>query len=50
MYTGAVFLDEQEFPISVLGGRQLQEILLGVRWLETKRLVADFPARVLTLG
>ncbi len=36
--------------ISALGGDELQDILLGVRWLQTKRLVADFPAGVLTLG
>ncbi|MEH1940456.1 MAG: hypothetical protein V7L01_09600 [Nostoc sp.] len=43
-------LDEEEFMISALGGDELQDILLGVRWLQTKRLVADFPAGVLTLG
>jgi predicted aspartyl protease len=40
----------QEFTIEVLGGDELENILLGVRWLQTKRLVADFPAGVLTLG
>jgi predicted aspartyl protease len=50
LYQGNVLLDAEEFAIPILGGNELQEILLGVRWLETKRLVADFPARLLTLG
>ena len=50
LYEGTVLLDGEEFIIEVLGGDELQDILLGVRWLQTKRLVADFPAGVLTLG
>ena len=50
LYEGTVLLDGQEFTIPVLGGDELEDILLGVRWLQTKRLVADFPARVLTLA
>ncbi|MBW4505353.1 MAG: aspartyl protease [Scytonematopsis contorta HA4267-MV1] len=50
IYEGAVILDGQQFTIEVLGGDELQDVLLGVRWLETKRLVADFLAGVLTLG
>ncbi|MBN3873043.1 MULTISPECIES: aspartyl protease [unclassified Nostoc] len=50
LYQGAIFLDGEEFTIEVLGGDELQDILLGVRWLQTKRLVADFSAKVLTLG
>ncbi|NEU75601.1 aspartyl protease [Hassallia byssoidea VB512170] len=50
LYQGSVLLDEQEFAIPALGGDELQDILLGVRWLQTKRLVADFPGGVLTLG
>ncbi len=50
LYQGTILLDEEEFIISVLGGDELQDILLGVRWLETKRLLADFPAGILTLG
>ncbi|BAZ84102.1 hypothetical protein [Dolichospermum compactum] len=42
--------DEEELIIPVLGGNELQDILLGVRWLQSKRLVADFTAGVLTLG
>jgi predicted aspartyl protease len=50
LYQGSVFVDEEEFAIPVLGGDELQDILLGVLWLQTKRLVADFPTGVLTLG
>lgn len=50
LYEGKVLLDADEFVIPVLGGDELEEILLGVYWLQIKRLVADFPAGVLTLG
>ncbi|WP_392533478.1 aspartyl protease [Nostoc sp. C117] len=50
LYEGTVLLDGEEFTIEVLGGDELDNILLGVRWLQTKRLVADFPAGMLTLG
>jgi predicted aspartyl protease len=50
LYQGTVLLDGQEFTIPVLGGDELEDILLGVPWLQTRRLVADFPAGVLTLG
>jgi predicted aspartyl protease len=50
LYQGTVFLDEEELIIPVLGGNELQDILLGVRWLQSKRIVADFTAMVLTLG
>ena len=50
MYQGTVLLDAAEFTIPALGGDELQDILLGVLWLQTKRLVADFPAGLLMLG
>ncbi len=50
LYQGGLLLDEEEFMISALGGDELQDIVLGVRWLQTKRLVADFSAGMLTLG
>ncbi len=50
LYEGNMLLDEQQFTIEVLGGEELESILLGVNWLQIKRLVADFPAGVLTLG
>jgi len=50
LYEGTVLLDEQQFIIEVLGGDELESILLGVNWLQLKRLVADFSTGVLTLG
>ena len=50
LYEGNVLIDGEEFTIPVLGGDELEDILLGVYWLQTKRLVVDFPAGLLTLG
>lgn len=50
LYEGNILIDGEEFTISVLGGNELEDILLGVYWLQTKRLVVDFAAAVLTLG
>jgi len=49
MYQGIVVLDGEEFTIPVYGGDEIQEILLGVRWLQFKRLIADYSGGVLTL-
>lgn len=50
LYEGTVLLDGQDYTIEVLGGDELEDILLGIPWLQTRRLLADFPAGVLTLG
>ena len=50
VYQGTVVLGEEEYIIPILGGDDLKGILLGVNWLQLKRLVADFPTGVLTLG
>ncbi|WP_348535484.1 hypothetical protein [Komarekiella delphini-convector] len=50
LYQGNVLLDGEDFAIPALGGDEMQDILLGVRWLQIKRLVADFSAGILTLG
>jgi len=44
-----VAIDEEEFTIPVLAGSRVKEILLGVRWLQFKRLIADYSGGVLTL-
>jgi len=36
------------FTIEVLGGNELINVLLGVWWLQTKRLVVDCPMRVIS--
>jgi predicted aspartyl protease len=50
VYAGTVELDEQQFNIPVLAGDAISEVLLGLPWLRTRRLIVDFPAGVLTLG
>jgi predicted aspartyl protease len=50
LYEGTVVIEGEEFTVEVLGGNELVNVLLGVLWLRTKRLVVDFPRGVLTLG
>ena len=49
IYLGRVRIDGQDFDIPVNVGAGIPEILIGRRWLKTRRLVADMPAGVLTL-
>ncbi|KOR36925.1 aspartyl protease [Planktothricoides sp. SR001] len=49
VYEGIILIDREEFIIPVLGGDDIKEILLGVRWLQFKRLIADYSGGVLTL-
>jgi predicted aspartyl protease len=49
-YSAKAILDEEEFEITALAGDEIPNILLGLRCLETKRLVVDFPTKVLILG
>ena len=50
LYGGKIVIEDEEFAVEVLGGNELNNILLGVLWLQTKRLVVDFPMGILTLG
>lgn len=50
VYQGNVYFDGQQLIIPVLAGRQITEVLLGLPWLETRRLVVDRKAGVLRLG
>ncbi len=50
VYGGKVILDGQEFEIPVVATQAIDDYLFGLRWLRTRRLVADLPAGVLTLG
>ncbi|MGK7875259.1 MAG: aspartyl protease [Xenococcaceae cyanobacterium] len=50
LYEGVVCLDGQELTVPVLGGTQITEVLIGLPWLETRRLVVDRKAGLLTLG
>ncbi len=49
-YEGTVMFDGQEVIIPILGGEEISEILLGLPWLETRRLVVDRKAGLVTLG
>lgn len=42
VYTGRVIIDGQEFEIPVFAGDEIQEILLGSRWLKLFILVANY--------
>ena len=48
-YAGRV-LDRAEFDILVHVGEGLMEVLFGLKWLKTRRLVVDMASGVLTLG
>ncbi len=50
LYKGAVIIEGEEFTVDVLGGERLENTLLGVFWLRTKRLVVDYSSGILTLG
>ncbi|AFY34709.1 hypothetical protein [Calothrix sp. PCC 7507] len=46
VYIGRVIIDSQEWEIPVFAGDEIQEILLGSRWLKLFILVANYPAFV----
>ncbi len=50
IYAGTISLDGQDFTIPVIAGDDIAEVLLGLPWLLTRRLVVDFPSHLLTLG
>lgn len=50
LYEGTVIIDGQELTIPVLGGTEITEVLLGLRWLENRRLVVERKAGLLTLS
>lgn len=50
LYQGAVVFDSQKVIIAVVGGEEITDLLIGLPWLETRRLVVDRKAALLTLG
>lgn len=50
LYEGRVIFDGQELTITVVVGNEIPGILIGLRWLENRRLVVDRKAGLLTLG
>ncbi|MBD2437793.1 aspartyl protease [Nostoc sp. FACHB-110] len=49
VYSGRVIIDNQEWEIPVFAGDEIQEILLGSRWLKSFILVADHSQNRVTL-
>jgi predicted aspartyl protease len=49
IYAGTVFFDDQEMTISVVGGREFTHVLMGLQWLNNRRLVVDRKMDLLTL-
>lgn len=48
-YQSTVSFDAQELTIPVLGGEEITEVLIGLRWLQDRRLVVDRKAGLFTL-
>ncbi|HIK04577.1 MAG TPA: aspartyl protease [Trichormus sp. M33_DOE_039] len=49
VYSGRVIIDNREWEIPVFAGDEIQEILLGSRWLKSFILVADYSQNRITL-
>ncbi len=49
VYIGRVIIDNQEWEIPVFAGDEIQEILLGSRWLKLFILVANYSQNKVTL-
>jgi predicted aspartyl protease len=49
LYAGTVVMEGEEFAIPILAGKGLGEVIIGMQWLEDRRLVVDKKAGVLTL-
>jgi predicted aspartyl protease len=50
LYEGTVFMDGQECTIPVLCEKEITEVLTGLQLLETRGVVVDSQAGLLTLG
>jgi clan AA aspartic protease len=49
VYSGRVIIDDQEWEIPVFAGDEIQEILLGSRWLKLFILVANYSQNIASL-
>ena len=49
IYAGTVFFDNQEMTIPVIGGDEFTQVLMGLQWLNHRRLVVDREMDLLTL-
>ena len=50
VYEGTVSFDGEELTIPIFAGEEITEVLIGLPWLEYRRLVVDRKAGLLTLG
>lgn len=50
LYEGSVLFDSQELTFPVVVGDGVPEVLIGLPWLETRRLMVDRKIGLLTLG
>lgn len=48
-YEGKVNFDGEELTIPIVGGDEITEVLIGLQWLEYRRLIVDRQANLLTL-
>ncbi len=49
LYEGKVNFDGEEVIIPIVGGDEITEVLIGLQWLEHRRLIVDKQANLLTL-
>jgi predicted aspartyl protease len=49
LHAGTVFFDEQEMTIPVIGGEDFTGVLMGLQWLQHRRLIVDRKRDWLTL-
>lgn len=49
IYQGKVNFDGTELTIPIVGGDEINEVLIGLKWLENRRLVVDRQTNILTL-
>jgi len=49
IYEGRVIVDNREFIVPVHVGKDLPEIIIGVKWLKLMRFNADYQQGILTL-
>ncbi len=50
IYQASVSFDGNDLTLPVLAGKEITEVLIGLPWLENKRLVVDRKMGILTLG
>jgi predicted aspartyl protease len=49
LYAGTVLFDNQEITIPVIGGDEFTHVLMGLQWLNQRRLIVDRKRDLLTL-